>query len=105
VEKGEWCVVTFSAVTERMSVGLVFSLEDSDGKVLARTTLPEIGRGRMRRDRPTTEATTIPAVWPTYQVSLHTRASDPNVHVVITPIEPTNIWLDGLTLTPRQPGN
>jgi hypothetical protein len=105
VNKGDWFDVTFSAVTERVSVGLVFSLESSDGQVLARTTLPEIGHARGRRGRPTTEAATVPAVWPTYLVSLHARASDPKTHVVITPIEPTNIWLDGLTLTPRIAAN
>ena len=103
VEKGEWCEVTFTAVTERGSIGMVFSLESSDGKVLARTTLPEIGRGRGRRG--TTQPASIPAVWPTYLVSLHVRAADPNAHVVITPIEPVNVWLDGLTLTPRATGH
>jgi aldose 1-epimerase len=98
VDDGEWCDVTFSAVTERASIGLVFSLENSDGKVLARTTLPEIGRGRRGRGGPST----APATWTHYLVSLHIRASDPNAHMVITPIEPTNIWLDGLTLTPRE---
>src|SRR4051794_18536649 len=47
VEQGQWFDVTFSAINERGSVGLVFSLETADGKVFARTTLPEIGR-RMR---------------------------------------------------------
>jgi hypothetical protein len=102
VDDGEWCDVKFSAVTERASIGLVFSLENSDGKVIARTTLPEIGgRGRGRRGNPST----APAVWNKYLVALHARASDPSVHMVITPIEPTNIWIDGLTLTPRQAGN
>jgi hypothetical protein len=105
VDQGEWCDVTFSAVTERGSIGLVFSLENSDGKVLARTTLPEIGRARGRRGRAATQPTTVPVVWPTYLVSLHVRAADASAHVVITPIEPTSIWLDGMTLTPRQPGH
>jgi hypothetical protein len=99
VEKGEWCEVTFTAVTERGSIGMVFSLESSDGKVLARTTLPEIGRGRGRRGA--TQPASIPTVWPSYSVSLHVRAADPGAHLVITPIEPTNIWLDGMTLTSR----
>jgi aldose 1-epimerase len=113
VEEGEWCDVNFSAATERGSIGLVFSLENSDGKVLARTTLPEIGRrgGRGRgRGAPVATATpapaaTVPTAWPNYLVGLHVRAADANAHVVITPIEPTNIWLDGLTLTPRQAAN
>jgi len=105
VDQGEWCDVTFSGVTERFSVGLVFSLENSDGKVLARTTLPEIGGARAGRRRRTVAPTTAPVAWTKYLVSLHVRASDSNAHMVITPIEPTNIWLDGLTLTPRQAGN
>ena len=100
VNEGDWCDVTFSAVTERASIGLVFSLENSDGKVLARTTLPEIGGPRRGRGRG--GPSTAPATWTHYLVSLHLRASDPKAHLVITPIEPTNIWLDGLTLTPRK---
>jgi hypothetical protein len=96
VSAGQWFDVRFSAVTERNSVGLVFSLEGADGKVLARTTLPEIGRGRGGR-----AATRPGAAWPKYLVALHARAADPNAHLVITPIEPTNIWLDDLTITPR----
>ena len=106
VTVGEWCDVTFSAMTDRGTVGLVFSLENSDGKVLARTTLPEIGRGRGGRGRgrgPTTAPAGVP--WNKYLVALHVRASDANAHMVITPIEPTNIWLDGLTLTPRAAAN
>jgi aldose 1-epimerase len=108
VAEGEWCDVTFSAVTERASIGLVFSLENDDGKVLARTTLPEIGGARGGRGRGRGAqggATSGPAVWPKYLVSLHVRAADAKAHLVITPIETTNVWLDGLTLTPRQAGN
>ncbi len=105
VRDGQWFEVTFSGVTERGSIGLVFSLEGPDGKVLARTTLPEIGRGagggRGRgRGAPTT-APVVGANWSKYLVSLHARAAEPNAHLVITPIEPTNVWLDGLTITPR----
>ncbi len=46
VQSGESYEVTFAAVTDSKSIGLVFSLESADGKVLARTTLPEIGSGR-----------------------------------------------------------
>jgi aldose 1-epimerase len=94
VREGQWFDVRFSAVTQRNSVGLVFSLEGADGKVLARTTLPEIGRG----GRATTRTA---AAWQKYLVALHARAADPLAHLVITPIEPTNIWLDGLTISPR----
>jgi hypothetical protein len=96
VREGQWFDVRFAAMTEGPSVGLVFSLEGADGKLLARTTLPEIGRGRAGR------AATAPApTWRKYLVALHARADDPKAHLVITPIEPTNIWLDELTMTPR----
>ncbi len=99
VKENEWYDITFTAVTARASVGLVFSLETSDGSVLARTTLPEIG-GRPRR--PFAPPSTSPAQWRSYLVGLHARGSDSAAHLVITPIEPTDIWLDSLTLTPRQ---
>jgi galactose mutarotase-like enzyme len=103
---GAWCDITFSAMTDRGTVGLVFSLENADGKVLARTTLPEIGRGRGGRGRgrgaATAPAASVP--WNKYLVALHVRSTDAAAHLVITPIEPTNIWLDGLTLTPRAAG-
>ncbi len=93
--------MTFSASTERGTIGLIFSLETSDGKVLARTTLPEIGGARADAGRGRSAPTTSAQAWPEFLVSLHARASDSSAHVTITPIEPTNIWLDGLTLTPR----
>jgi hypothetical protein len=96
VHDGQWYDVTFSAVTERGSIGLVFSLEGKDGKVLARTTLPEIGRGG--RGRAGTEAANT---WRKYTVALRARASDRQAHLTIAPIEPTNVWLDGLTITVR----
>jgi hypothetical protein len=100
VHEGAWYDITFTAATERGSIGLVFSLESADGKVLARTTLPEIGRGRGRgRGGP---PATAPAAWTPYLVSLHARAAAPSARLVITPIEPTNVWLDGITFTPRQ---
>jgi aldose 1-epimerase len=53
VTAGNFYDITFTAVTERGSIGLVFSLETADGKVLAATTLPEIGgRGRRRGPPP-----------------------------------------------------
>jgi hypothetical protein len=98
VQQGEWYDVSFSAQPRRGSIGLVFSLEGADGKVLARTTLPEIGR-RGRRGPSTAASTPM-----NYRVSLHARAADPGAHLVITPIEPTDIWLGDLILTPRGAG-
>ncbi len=98
VRDNTWYDVTFSAVTESGSIGLVFSLENAEGKILARTTLPEIGRRPGRGDP---GAATAPATWTQYLVSLHTQGSDPSVHVVITPIEPTNVWLQGLMIHER----
>jgi hypothetical protein len=95
VGEGQWFDIRFSAAPEGNSIGLVFSLEGGDGKVLARTTLPEIGR-RGRRG-----PSTAPSAMTVYRVSLHARAADPTAHLVITPIEPTNIWIGDLTLTPR----
>src|SRR5262249_43558163 len=46
VQEGKWYDGTFRAIVDGRSVGMVFSLETADGKVLARTTLAEIGRGR-----------------------------------------------------------
>ena len=105
VADGQWCDVTFSAATAGASIGLVFSLESSDGKVLARTTLPEIGGARAGRGRAGGGPAAAPAAWPKYLVSLHVCASDAGAHVTITPIEPTNVWLDGLTLTLRASGH
>jgi len=97
VRDGQWYDVSFSATTERGSIGLVFSLESASGKVLARTTLPEIGRGRGPRGGSAPEAT-----WTKYTVALHARGSDSKAHLVITPIEPTNVWIEGLKLVARE---
>jgi hypothetical protein len=99
VRDDEWFDVAFLAQPEKGSVGLVVSLEGADGSVLARTTLPEIGR-RGRRG-----ASTMPAALAKYQVSLHARGTDPAAHLVITPIEASNIWLSDLKLTPRDAAN
>jgi aldose 1-epimerase len=102
VSDGQWFDVRFAAVTQQGSIGLVFSLESDDGRVLARTTLPEIGRGRGPRSAAlTTAPATTPSAWPRYLVALHARAADGHAHLAITPIEPTTIWLDQLTITPR----
>lgn len=97
VQQDGWIDIHFRSSTDRGSVGLVFSLEDAQGKVLARTTLPELGtRGRRGGN------TSPTIVWNHYSVSLHVRASDENAHLTITPIEPTSIWLDELVLSRRQ---
>jgi hypothetical protein len=95
VHEGRPCDVTFSALTERRSIGLVFSLEGADGKVYARTTLPEIGRGRPGGDSETGGA------WRDYVVRLSVRASDPKAHLTIVPIEPITVWLDDVKITER----
>jgi hypothetical protein len=66
--------------------------------VLARTTLPEIGRGENETPG-APEPTARP--WRNYSVGLHARGASSNAHLVIVPIEPTSVWLDDLTLTPR----
>lgn len=99
VRDGQWFDVRFAAVTQQGSVGMVFSLEAGDGKVLARTTLPEIGRGRGRRGA--TVPASEPTVWPKYLVALHARSSNPVAHLVITPIEATHVWMENLSITPR----
>jgi hypothetical protein len=96
VREGQWYDASFSATTERGSIGLVFSLESAGGKVLARTTLPEIGRGRGPRGGGAPEG-----AWTKYTVALHARGSDAKAQLVITPIEPTNVWIEGLKLTER----
>ncbi|MBP8303167.1 MAG: alpha-L-arabinofuranosidase, partial [Phycisphaerae bacterium] len=95
IQAGEWYDATFYARTEAQSsgqgprargVGLVFSLEDTDGrKVCARATIPEIG-----------------GPWRKYTLALHAEASDPNCRLVVTPIEPVTMWLDVVSLFPRK---
>jgi hypothetical protein len=107
VEGDRWYDVTFSAGTSDASIGLVFTLENADGTVLARTTLPEIGARPHRAEgaaTPPSTAAATTAVWSKYLVTLHTRASDSKAHLAITPIEPiSNVWLDGIAMTPRAP--
>ncbi len=83
----QWYQVTLSACTENnFHVGLVFSLESADGRtVAARVTLPEIG-----------------GAWKTYGLTLHADAPLPNGRLVISPIEPGTIWIDELSLAPRE---
>ena len=87
VVKGDWYDVSFYARSDQdRSVGLVFSLENDEGKVCARSTIPEIGRGG----------------WRQYKLSLHAYQSDPKCRLVITPIEPVTIWLDVISVFPRK---
>jgi alpha-L-arabinofuranosidase len=94
IQAGEWYDATFYARTESgggprgggRGVGLVFSLETGRGKkVCARATIPEIG-----------------GAWRKYTLALHAEASDPNCRLVITPIEPTTMWFDVVSLFPRK---
>jgi hypothetical protein len=98
VDEGKWYDATFRAIADGRSVGIVFSLEGTDGKVLARTTLPEIGRVRRGGGGNDTETNPTPRQ---YTAALHARASDTNAHVVMTPIEPTSVWIENLTVTQR----
>jgi hypothetical protein len=100
VRADAWYDATFRAIADGRPVGMVFSLEGADGKVLARTTFPEIGRvGRGARDNEkTVEENPTPR---RYSVALHARGTDPRAHLVMTPIEPTSVWIDELTIAPR----
>jgi hypothetical protein len=98
VDEGKWYDATFRAFAEGRSVGIVFSLEGPDGKVLARTTLPEIGRMRRGGAGNDVEANPAPRK---YNVALHARASDSHAHLTLSPIEPTSVWIESIKLTPR----
>ncbi|HVT79526.1 MAG TPA: hypothetical protein VHM90_02625 [Phycisphaerae bacterium] len=114
VREGQDYEVTFTGISEGIGVGLVFSLENDKGQVLARTTLPEIGRGGPggrgggRRGGAATDAAPQAATqvagggWRKYLVSLHVRTSDPAAHLVITPIESVAVWLDGIAINERK---
>ena len=113
VKEGQDYEVTFTGISEGIGVGLVVSLENDKGQVLARTTLPEIGRGgaggrgggrRGGAGDPASQPATQVAggAWRKYLVSLHVRTSDPAAHLVITPIEPVPVWLDGLAINERK---
>jgi hypothetical protein len=122
VQQGQWYDVTFNGISEGIGVGLVFSLESADGKVLARTTLPEIGRGgrgggggrgRGNRGGPATApggeaaVATAPApqvgpTWRPYLVSLYIREASPAAHLTVVPIEPVPVWIDELAVNLRR---
>jgi len=109
VQEGAAFDIQFGGASEGIGVGLVFSLETDDGKVLARTTLPEIGRGGATTGRGrgngagagTAPARTPQAPWHRYLVSLTARGSAPAAHLTITPIEQVPVWIEDLTLTQR----
>jgi hypothetical protein len=99
VKQGAAYDITFAGAKEGAAsygVGLVVSLETDDGTVLARTTLPEIGRGGGRRGGGAAGST-----WPSYLVNLRARASSPNAHLTITAIEPYSVWLDNIAIVER----
>jgi hypothetical protein len=102
VEKDVMYDATFAATTQRGSVGLVISLETEDGKVLARTTQASFGAGR-RGPPGGGEDPTAGRTWSKVTVALRTRAADKNARLTVVPIEPTTLWLDEITLTPRKP--
>lgn len=86
VEKGATYDVDFYARTDNGHVGLVFSLESADGRrVLARTTFPEVG-----------------GEWGRYAVALVSRGRESKARLVISPIEPTTIWLDSISASRRK---
>jgi hypothetical protein len=98
VQNGRWYDATFRAIADGRSVGIVFSLEKADGTVLARTTLPEIGRVQRGGDGTDTQTNSQPQE---YSVALHARGSDTKAHLTLTPIEPTSVWIDELTIASR----
>ena len=104
VKEGAAYDIRFGGASEGIGVGLVFSLETDDGKVLARTTLPEIGRGAGRGSGPASSpvVTGTPAApWRQYLVSLTARSSAPNARLTITPIEQVPVWIEDLTIVER----
>jgi hypothetical protein len=110
VKEGATYEITFNGTKEGNTgygVGLVFSLETDDGKVLARTTLPEIGRGgrggRGRGGAPGAEGAPPASPFRPYLVSLTARGSAANAHLTITPIEPIVVWLENIAIVERAP--
>ncbi len=110
VKQGQSYDITFKGISEGIGVGLVFSLETDDGKVLARTTLPEIGRGarggRGANTPPTSDpGAESPAPWRDYLLSVKAVASAPNAHLTITAIEPGGVWIENVSIEERRPSN
>jgi hypothetical protein len=86
VQNGMWYDVSFFCRTDnKADTGLVFSLESADGRTIcARATIPEVGGD-----------------WQPFTLSLHAYAGDRHAHLVISPIDPGVLWLDGVSLRPR----
>ncbi len=124
VTAGKSYDITFNGTSEGIGVGLVFSLETDAGKVLCRTTLPEIGRGGGGGGRGARgggggggAATTAPASAPAaangyqtpafrpYRTSVLARASAPVAHLTITAIEPVPVWIENLSIVERPASN
>lgn len=86
VQADAWYDLSFHARTENgQRLALVVSLENDDGsKISARATIPEISGN-----------------WRAYTLALHARLSDPHAHLVIEMVEPGSIWLDTVSLFPR----
>ena len=100
IQKGEWYDVSFYAHSDGGSVGLVFSLENNEGKVCARSTLPEVGSGRRGGGFGAGAEQASP--WRKYSLSLHAYDSDPKCKLIITPIEPVTMWFDVVSMFPRK---
>ena len=87
VAAGQWYDLVFQAMTQNgKHFAFTVSLESDDGKICARTTLPEVGG---------TE-------WKKYAVSLNARLPATNARVVITLAEPGTVWFDDVALVLRQ---
>ena len=86
-DSGRWYDLTFYARTDNnRHFGLVVSLESEDGqKVCGRATVPEVGGG-----------------WAKYTLALHTHQSAPKGRLVISVFDPGTIWLDFVSLSPRE---
>jgi len=86
VNSGNWYDVSFYCRTENKAhTGLVFSLESQDGRTIyARATIPEVGGD-----------------WQPYTLSLHAYAGNRGAWLVISPIDPGVLWLDGVSIRPR----
>jgi alpha-L-arabinofuranosidase len=110
IVKGDWYDVSLYAHSEGgRGIGLVFSLESEDGKVVcARATLPEIGRrgrGGGGGGGGVETGDTTPAAngeWRKYSMGMLAMESHANCRLVITPIEPGTMWLDVVSLFPRK---
>jgi hypothetical protein len=92
VRDGQWYDGAFMAQTLGQAgapaahIGLLFSLESDDGKrILARTTIPEIG-----------------GPWKRYPFALQARGTDAHARLVISLIEPCTMWLDDVSMMPRE---